>query len=112
MNQSHKQKDNYRALEKLEIVSGDLRYYRKVWDYIIDCAIDGVEYLVPNDTAEPIMARSHKYGVAVNTGFYDMDDFYEGSDYCFVIRSGLLIPAFELYNDDYFAEVLEQQKVK
>jgi hypothetical protein len=42
---------------------------------------EGFDYWVPNDETHYIIAINHHQQVAVSTGFYEMDDFYEGSDY-------------------------------
>lgn len=98
---SNEQKKLYQLIDRLP-VPGQLSValgQKEVWDYYVDWIDENnTEYLVPNDTGQQIVARSHRYGIAVKTGFYDMDDFYNGSDYCFVVEteSKKLIPAFEL----------------
>jgi hypothetical protein len=91
-----KQRESYREIMKMNVINGlELALKKGDWDYYIDHDRDGVYYLVPNNTNRSIVALSHRLGVAAFTGFYNLDDFYEGSDYNFVSNgSGALVPAF------------------
>jgi hypothetical protein len=49
--------------------------------YSLEAHYEGFDYWLPNDDSHYIIAINHGAKVAVSTGFYEMDDFYEGSDY-------------------------------
>jgi hypothetical protein len=91
-----RQRLNYQTIMNLKVINGrELALKQGDWDYYIDHDRDGVYYLVPNDSNRSIVALSHQMGIAAFTGFYDLDDFYEGSDYNFVSNgNGALVPAF------------------
>ena len=52
---------------------------RDLWS--LEAVYNGFQYWLPNDETHSIMAINHDLEIAVNTGFYEMDDFYDGSDY-------------------------------
>lgn len=66
-------------------------------DYFKVDTIKGIEYYAPNDEDWGcIIAVSHEHKVAIDTGFYEMDDMeYKDSDYAQVVQDGQLMCEFE-----------------
>lgn len=63
-------------------------------DFDLDLSIGGVDYYTPNDETEYIVAVSHHAKTAVETAFYESDDFiYQGekTEYSFYVSNGLLM---------------------
>ena len=51
-----------------------------------------IAYVLPDSDEDYIIAVDLRYRVAVNTNFYEADDFYDGSDYNYVLRDGIIHP--------------------
>ena len=57
--------------------------------------IAGMTYYIPNDDGEFIVVMDHASKQALETDYYDMDDFaYQGSDYIYVLHNGVLMQKF------------------
>jgi len=69
-------------------------------DYIWVSNVSGVDYYCPNDEDwGAIIAMDHKRRLAVDTGFYEMDDIEAPhGEYKLVIHNGELMAAFSLDN--------------
>ena len=78
---------NYNLTEKLE----------RGTDYFLVGDIKGVKYYSPNDEGwGAIIAVSEEHKLAIDTGFYEMDDMeYPDSDYAQVVHNGQLMCGFE-----------------
>ncbi len=66
-------------------------------DYFKVGKVNGILYYSPNDESwGAIIAVDHKNKLAINTGFYEMDDMeYIDSDYAQVCHNGKLMCIFE-----------------
>ena len=75
-------------------------------DYDYHSTIEGIEYFIPNDEREYIIAFHHESKQVMITDFYEMDDFYEGSDYNCVVYQGKLMSS--LIADDLVLEAFQK----
>jgi hypothetical protein len=71
-------------------------------DLVLETKIGGISYYLPASDEDFIVALDLKNKLAVNTGFYEMDDFYNSpncftlSDYAIVNDNGVLKCNFEV----------------
>ena len=86
--------DNEKAKQELYF---ELNKERLAADYEVMLTLNNVEYYVPNDESEYIIAvvKSNNFqGVAVETNFYELDDFTDhngaATEYAYAITQGRL----------------------
>ena len=58
--------------------------------------IEGMTYYIPNSDEEYIVVMDHASKQAIETNYYDMDDFlWVATDYIYVMSEGVLMQQFE-----------------
>jgi hypothetical protein len=87
------QADAYTEMKKLELTDE----LEQGTDYFLVGDIGDIQYYSPNDEDwGAIIAVSDKHQLAIDTGFYEMDDMEdEDSDYAIVFHGGILCCRFE-----------------
>ena len=86
------QQAQYVLLMNLELLESD-DTTAGVWDYAAYATkINGLTYYIPNDEDDYIIVADAVTKVAVETNFFEMDDFLTvDSDYAYVLEDGFLL---------------------
>ena len=86
------QRAQYVLLMNLDILEGD-HTNAGAWDYAkYGKKINGMSYYIPNGEDDYIIVADTATRIAVETNFFEMDDFLGvDSDYAYVLDGGLLL---------------------